>query len=173
MIVGLDLSLRAAAACWMPKGWKGDTRKLKVGTWGHDLKKESSDAERLDRMILIAESIVGWIVNVGEVKAVYVEDYAFSMRSSSISGLHESGGVVKVEIYRRLKLVPKPVPSSSCRKTLLQKLPRADVKKFTEQNVRRLKGEALYWNGDEVDAFCVANHGMMLEGGTPLSFLGT
>lgn len=172
MIIGLDLSLRAAAACWIPRGWKGDTTKLKVGTWGEELTKGASLEDKIKRMIYIADSIVTWAEERTGVKAMFVEDYAFQIRSASAAPLHELGGIVKRECYVRLGLALTPVNISSGRKTLLQKLPGKGAKEFTERNVRRLKGEALYWNNDEVDAFVVANHGVMLSGGTPLSFEG-
>ncbi len=171
MIVGLDLSLRGSAACWMPAKWKGDTTKLEMGTFGYPLTKDATLSEIMDRYLAIANGIVEF-VKLRTTRAIYVEDYAFSMRSSSTAVLHELGGVVKVMLYQATGMVPIPVSASTCRKTLLQKLPKKDLKKFTEQNIRRLKGEALYWDADQVDAFCVVNHGMMKEGGVPLSFLG-
>lgn len=174
-IVGLDLSLRAAAAAFVPRTFKGDTKQVKVNTWGYELERGATEARLASRRAHIADGIRAWIVGMGRttlIEHVYIEEYAFSRNSSSATGLHELGAVVKDRLLAQ-GLPFTSVPASAARKTMLQKLPKKDSKQFTEDNVRRLGGEALYWNADEVDAFVVANHGMMLMGWTPLSFEGT
>lgn len=170
--IGLDLSLTGSAACWLPWGWEGDTGAVRHATWGYPLTKEATLEEQVDRMIHIAEGVTAWCREHPH-RNVYVENYAFSQASTSATTLRELGGIVKAEFRRRLGKVPIPVTASSARKTLLQRLPKAKLKQFTEDNVRKLGGEALYWNADVVDALVCANHGVMLEGGVPLSFLGT
>jgi hypothetical protein len=172
-VIGLDLSLTSAAAAWVPMGWTGNTKVVVVGgPWGYPLTNEATREDAIDRMISIAESVVNFCIDHPAVN-VYVENYAFSQASSSATTLRELGGIVKREFRKRTGSVPIPVTASAARKTLLQKLPKAKLKDFTEQNVRRLKGEALYWNGDQIDAVVIANHGAMLQGWTPLSFPGT
>lgn len=173
-VVGLDLSLRSPAACWIPRGWKGDTRQLKAAGkgWGTDLKNDATEAEHLDRMERIARSVALFCLARRPV-AVYVEQYAFSKaNSTSAVQLHECGGIVKHFVREALGLPVIAVTASAARKTLLQKLPKKDSKQFTEDNVRRLGGAAVYWSGDEVDAFVVANHGARLQGWVPLSYEG-
>lgn len=170
-VIGLDLSLTGSAACFIPWGWEGDTRQLQTGKWGYPLTKDATPEDHVDRMIHIAEEVVDWCL-LRQHSLVAVENYAFSQASTSATTLRELGGIVKREFRKRLGRVPSPVVASSARKTLLMKLPKANQKKFVEENVRRLKGEALYWTGDEVDAFVVCNHAMMLAGGVPLSFEG-
>jgi hypothetical protein len=146
---------------------------VRVATFGYELSKQATREEVIDRYDSISLAIRVFCEE-NPVRAVYVEDYAYAQHSQSIAGLHESGGIVKRDLYRSLGRAPIPVTASTARKTLLQKLPRQNgIKQWVEANVRRLKGEAIYWNGDEIDAFVIANHGLMLEGGTPLSFPGT
>lgn len=174
-VVGLDLSLRSAAAAFVPSTFKGNTKHVRVQTWGYELDREASEESLAKRRHIIATGIREWLRGLSKkhiVERVFIEEYAFSRNSSSATGLHELGGVVK-NVLLEASFHFTSVTASSARKTLLQKLPKKDIKAFTEDNVRRLAGEALYWNADEVDAFVVANHGMMLMGWTPLSFPGT
>lgn len=172
-MVGLDLSLRAAAAAFLPRGFKGNTKQVRVGTWGYELKSDADEAARAERRDHIAQAIRCWLAELPRgVVHVFIEEYAFSKKSSSATGLHELGGVVKDRLFT-LGVPFSTVTASEARKTLLQKVPQKGSKEFTEDNVRRLGGEALYWNVDEIDAVVVANHGLMLMGWTPLSFEGT
>lgn len=174
-VVGLDMSLRSPAACYIPMGWaadkRADTSKLTTWTYDGELPKEANDIDRLERIHQIASGLTRWCSRL-PIAGIYIESYAFSMKSKASTALHELGGVIRIDLYRCLDTVVQEVTASACRKTLLQRLPKADSKKFTERNVRRLGGAALEWNGDEVDAFVVANHGLMLQGWTPLSFMG-
>lgn len=170
-IIGLDLSLRSTAACWIPPGWEGDINAVIMTSVGQELTKEATNEQRIERILAIADHLVAFYLKFGA-DAVYIEEYAFAAISSRATELHELGGVVKLKLFEVCGFAPQPVTASTCRKTLLQKLPKKDQKQFTEDNVRSLRGDALYWNGDMIDAFCVANHGLKVEGGIPLSFEG-
>lgn len=170
-VAGLDLSLTGSAVCWAPPNWKGTTGELRVNTFGYSLKKDATAEEHVKRYDAIAQGIVnclsGW-----PTKAVAVEDHAFGMGGAGSAKVRELHGAVKLAIWRALGIAVLPVNISTGRKTLLQKCPQKGAKQFTADNVRRLKGDAIYWDADQVDAFVIANHMVMLEGGTPLSFLG-
>lgn len=170
-VVGLDLSLTGSAACWAPPDWQGDIAELRVATFGYSLAKDASAAEHVDRYAAIAYGLVGFCKE-NPTDAVGCEDHAFGMGGAGAAKVRELHGAVKLAFRRELAIAVRPINISTGRKTLLQKCPQKGAKQFTEDNVRRLKGAALYWNADEVDAFCVANHMVMLEGGTPLSFPG-
>ena len=72
--IGLDLSLRSSGACFIPRGWKGDTTKCKVGTWGRD--STGTERDKVKRMIEIAEGIVTFCAKHLEPGAtVYVESH--------------------------------------------------------------------------------------------------
>ncbi len=81
--------------------------------------------------------------------------------------------MVRNDIYRHTGHAPITVTASSARKTMLQRVPQKGSKEFTEDNVRKLGGEALYWNADMVDAVVCANHGLRLQGWVHVSFPGT
>lgn len=176
-IVGLDLSLTAAAACALPKKWDHDMKSARTMVVGYGVSNAEGEEARLERLDDIAEAIVKFCM-MNHAVAVGVEDYAFSQGQSRAHALGEAGGVVKLEIYRRLQLTTIPIVASTARKTLLQKLPsprgqkKGFLKEFVVRNVRRLKGPTLKWTDDEIDAFVIANHRRMLAGETAMSYLG-
>ena len=170
-VAGLDLSLTGSAICWAPAGWNGDIAKLRVTTFGYSIAKDASAAEHVDRYDNIAIGLVAFCKE-NPTDAIGVEDHAFALGGAGAAKTRELHGAVKLAFRREMGIAVVPINISTGRKTLLQKCPQKGAKQFTEDNVRRLKGEALYWNADEVDAFVVANHMVMLEGGTPLSFPG-
>lgn len=170
-IAGLDLSLTGSAICWSPPGWRGTTVELRVATFGYSLSKEATAAEHVERYNCIAKGIVAFL-EANPASAVGVEDHAHGMGGAGAAKVRELHGAVKLAIWRELGIAARPINISTGRKILLQKCPQKGAKQFTEDNVRRLKGAALYWNADEVDAFVTLNAMVMLEGGTPLSFPG-
>lgn len=170
MIIGLDLSLRAAAACAIPVGWDHDLRAVRTRVSGGPLKQDASPKERLQRICRISADIVVFC-REHQVERVYVEEYAFAQGASHAREIAELGGVVKFRLFERFGLVAEPVVASRARKLLLQKLPRKDVKAWIVANVKRLPGAAL-WSPDECDAFVVCNAGVELAGGTAMSFAG-
>lgn len=169
VVVGLDLSLRAAAAARVTLPWDGDLEDVITRVVGQDLSAGSEPEAYARRLDLIATAIADFCEGAD---AVYVEEYAFSSMSKRAHSLGEVGGVVKLELFRRSGRSPTPVTASTARKTMLQKLPRAGVKPFTMRNVRRLGPPANKWTEDQIDAFVTMNHGVMLEGGVALTFLG-
>jgi|SRR5882672_709621 len=161
-IVGFDLSLTAPAACFIPQGWElGDWLTLRFETYvgGDDaLVKTGVDALAWQYRRLI--KISGWARNfVLEKRAqhTFVEGYAFSKHSSSVTRLAELGGVCRVELFTYGRTL-RPVVASSARKLILGKLPREDVKRVTHQAI--WDHGAPFADGDQVDAFVVANAGL-------------
>ena len=170
-VAGLDLSLTGSAICWAPAGWDGDIARLRVETFGYSVTRDASPREHVERYEHIANGISTFLIH-HKVSGIYVEDHAFGLGGAGAAKTRELHGAVKLALWRCFEIPVVPVNISTGRKTLLQKCPQKGAKQFTEDNVRRLKGEALYWDADQVDAFVVMNHGVMLEGGTPLSFPG-
>ncbi len=181
-VVGLDLSLRAAGACAIPVGWDGmSLGRIRMAVFGGEL-KDPTEHQRLERMHGIAKGIAEFcraLTPHGLAPVhVFVEQYAFSRGQAHSHLLGECGGIVKYRLWRKLNLVAMPVINTSARKTLLGIIPKKDpvtkkaikAKEIVWKNVRRLGGSACEWTNDEVDAFVVANHGIMLLGGTPMSF---
>jgi Holliday junction resolvasome RuvABC endonuclease subunit len=173
-VVGLDLSLRSTGACWLPRGWTGDTRQARVmAPCGRD--STGTERDKAMRRNEIASRVLAFVAqHASPGETVYVEEYAFSKKQASATGLHELGGVVKEVLLVELNVEVIPFVASEARRVLLStKLPRADVKEYVVDQVRRqLKGEAVYWNEDQIDAMVVANAGLAHRGWTPISFPG-
>lgn len=173
MIIGLDLSLRAAAACSIPFNWdedfRHDMRKVQTQVWGGGLGKEATLAQRHDRIVAISSGIVSFC-HAHRASRVFVEEYAFNQGTGAYA-LGELGGVIKYRLYTELRMMTVSIVASRARKVLLQKLPRKDIKAWVVANVKRLP-ETSAWTPDEVDAFVVANAGLELAGGTAMSFKG-
>jgi len=170
-VVGLDLSLRAAAACALPFPWDLDLAKVRMMRTGSSLKLDATPKEHAERNAQIAHDVCVFCVNV-RMKHLAVEEYAFSASGARARAIAEMVGVVKHEVLEMFDMGLPPIPPATARKVLLQKLPRADVKEFTYRNVRRLGGPALEWTEDEVDAFVIANTVLMHAGGTAMTFPG-
>lgn len=171
VVVGLDLSLRAAAACSIPSDWNFDWKRVRTAVFGESLSINATARDHIKRMMRIASGVTKFCRDAGAT-SVFVESYAFGMRSSSSHGLAELGGVVKASLLSELGLSVDAVVASQARKTLLQRLPRKDIKKFVLRNARRLGEPVASWGDDEVDALVIANHALVLVGGIPLSFEG-
>lgn len=138
---------------------------------GKKLDNNASPDEQLDRIEMIAKRIVDFCKQ-RNAEAVYVEEYAFAQGRSRAHALGELGGEVKRQARRRLGFAVQPIVASQARKTLLMKVPRAKSKVFVIRNVQRLGGQTKYWTDDEIDAFVIANHGLMLRGGVAMGFDG-
>lgn len=170
-VIGLDLSLTAPAACALPLDWRpGDWRRARVSSLKPDAPSSKDDIEgQLVRYCTIR----GWIhdlpkiLDVGQPKAVYIEDYAFSKNMANGSRLRELGGVVKMEIWEKLKLVPVTVAANTARKTLFgrRKLPRSDVKVHVQRVIFDECKAPTAWTEDEADAYCCSNHALSVVGG--------
>lgn len=170
-VVGLDLSLRASAAAAVAFNWDQKLVSVKTRTFGCELEDASSQRERIQRMVNIADGVLAFCKET-QARAVYVEDHAFGMGGRSANQTIEMTGIVKARLFDDWGVVVVPVASASARKTLLQHLVRSDVKKWVVKNVRRLGKESLHWSDDEIDAFVIMNHGLMVQGGTAMTFLG-
>lgn len=174
-VVGLDLSLTASAACAMPLGWDQNLKKLRTHIFGYKLEAEAPQKERIARMVSIADGILEFCREV-QARFVYCEDHAFGAGGRNANQTIEMTGIVKARLFDEWGVVVQPIVVSSARKTLLQHVPRGVgkgfAKKFTVRNVKRLGGPTASWTEDEVDAFVVTNHGLMLLGGTAMTFEG-
>lgn len=178
-VVGVDLSLRAAAACAIPCPWDFDMKKVRMVRAGYALKKDATNRDKIDRGIQIAHDVSVFCVNVKALR-VGLEEYAYAAGGANAHQTVECGGMLKADVMNTLDIDVYPVQASSARKILLQKGRLAgdelkkwgDTKKWVEANVRRLGGPALEWTHDEIDAFVVANTVLEHAGATALSFPG-
>ena len=175
IIVGLDLSLSAAACACVSLPWDGSIAAVRTLIVGRKLPNDAPPEAQVRRLDDVSNEICRFCAGAD---AVYVEEYAFSQGQSRAHALGELGGVAKVRLLERCGLVAIPVHNNTARKTLLQHVPSARgkpkgfVKKWVLCNVRRLGGQAATWTDDQVDAFVVMNEGIAREGGIPLSFAG-
>lgn len=144
-----------------------------MGSWPDpDFPKGATREQKADRWARISHAVLAFCEK-HQPMLVGVEDYAFSRKSSSVTRLAELGGIVRIDLWRaRPEWLPHEVTASQARKVLLGKVPQKDAKDWTQANVRRLKGEAIYWTEDEVDAVVVANFAAQIAGWAPLSFPG-
>jgi hypothetical protein len=169
-IVGLDLSLRGAAAVIVPASWILDSPRSWDSLTRMTVGYEGGDNERkVTRLHDIAKSIADF-VGRSETKHVFVEDYAFGMMNGIRLG--ELGGAVKAYIYATYGIVTVPMNMSTARKYLLGKIPRgkgAVAKRLTEVMTDLQLPSA--WTADERDAWIIAN-AARAEMGIPGATLG-
>lgn len=176
-VVGLDLSLRASACAAIPFAWGHDVSRVKMKILGRELSRDASEQDHVDRMIEIADGVIEFCRDV-QARAVFMENHAFGMGGANANRTIEMTGIVKAWLRDQWATTGVPVHSASARKTLLQNVPngrgekKGFVKAYVARNVRRLGGPTLAWTEDEIDAFVVANHGLMVSGHVAMTFSG-
>lgn len=181
-VVGLDLSLRGAAAAVIPAGWDMKLTSVRTVRCGADLGKDATEVQQVSRMARIAAEVYMFAEENDAHLHPYVEAYAFAARSAHAHRLAELGGVVRFTWWDRTlirhpkgdpvhvvsnAIVPQPIVAITARKTILGKVPRSDVK---DHVMARLKewGMPPKWSDDEADAFVIANEGRFRCGLTGL-----
>lgn len=177
MILGLDLSLRGSGLALVPLDWAPglDFARVRVQTVGQSLSADATPRQQAERIAKIANAIVVFARNNGVTKA-WIENYAFSRGDSRAHALGELGGVVRVALLK--SGIPFDVVHSNTARAHLGKFAARPKKKSENRNVENLPpkmkvqvqlalhamGAPKHWTGDELDAFVVANHGL-IEGG--------
>lgn len=160
ILMGLDLSATAAAACVVPLGWDGNFRRVHTLVVGSSLRRDATDEERARRCEAIAARLVAFARTHG-VTECWVEGYAYSQRTASHT-LGEVGGVVRLELVRA-GIAVHTANMSTARKLLLGKLPPKGAK-FAAHAALRAAG-APAWSLDEADAFVAVNLGLSEHAG--------
>lgn len=158
--MGLDLSLsRAGCVVLAEQGhgrWAGD--------WGYALKKDSTEKEKVERMLEIATGIINKCREYrkdGDDIWVAIERYSFStvknkkgkaFQSSSQTGLAELHGVVKSQLLLGLGIIPELYSVNTARKVALGKgsISKKDVQPLLE------KRGFFFKNNDQADAYVIA-----------------
>lgn len=172
-VVGFDLSLTAPAAVAIPLNWRpGDWKRVK--SWLARPMAPSKDDAR--GQLLRYKGIADWACSLvdeigGRTATYFVEQYAFSRNNAQASKLMELGGIVRLALFDRFGLVPHVVATSSARKLLLGKVPRADQKAHTQAAFFRL-GAPKTWDENRIDAACVVNYGLTEFGRVALTVAG-
>jgi Holliday junction resolvasome RuvABC endonuclease subunit len=165
-VLGLDLSLTSPGMCVIPCGWElGDWGGLHCFTWVPEIFGQT-ERDRISRIVGIADFVFAYALQ-HHAEHVFVEQYAFSRSSSSVTKLAELGGAVRAKFYWEAQIVLQPVVASQARKLVLGKLPAKDAKKLTHMALA--SAGAGFENGDVADAFVVANFGLSELGLTALT----
>lgn len=160
VLLGLDLSTRAAAAVAVPLDWYGRWQAVRSIVVGEKLRRDATDAERARRCENIAARIVAFARATGATCA-WIESYAFAQKVAAHT-LAEVGGVVRLELVRA-GIELHTAQMSTARKMLLGKVPRADVKVAVFAAFRA--AGAPFETCDEADAMAAANLGLSELGG--------
>lgn len=160
-IVGLDLSLTGAAMCEVPIARDAnDWKRVRFDTAGYGL-ANGTQHEKVRRIVRVTGRVVQFVERAETNKrgvVVFIEGYAFSRHSSSVTKLAELGGAVRFALATELGIVAQEMTASRARTYLLGNLPRKNQKAIAQATVRSFCPLTL--TGDEADAFVVANAGL-------------
>lgn len=185
VVMGIDASLTGTGLVAVPSDWKldwGRVARLKLGLQVSGAARES---ERVRRLEFICTRMMEFATE-NDVTDVFIEQYAFSQSQSRSHALGELGGNLKRDVVIGLGLEITVVSPNTAR-ALLGKFSTPRRKKG-EPKVRRKKGEPkplgikeqvhvalkraglpVTWDGDETDAWVVANYGLSgIEGADAL-----
>jgi Holliday junction resolvasome RuvABC endonuclease subunit len=158
VVAGLDLSLTCPACVVIPDGWKlGDWRNLeRTRAIVPSVQDRDPDRSKAIRLIKIVGRLREFVLE-NRATHCFVEGYAFSRHSSSVTKLAELGGYARVEFFSYGRVL-REVTVSQARKLLLGKLPPRDAKKVVEAQLKRHGAE--FADDNECDAFAIANWGL-------------
>lgn len=171
--IGFDLSLVAPAAVALPLDWRpGDW--TRVCAWLLKTKTpENKDdlagqARRSDEIARWAGAVVGECSSLGIRPACFVENYGFNKNNANASRIQESGGAVKLEVWRRWGVTLTTVTASQGRKLFLGKNPSSDPKTHVQDALFNRCKAPKTWDENQADAFVVVNFGLSELGGMAL-----
>ena len=165
IIVGLDLSLSRPAACCIDSDWEiGNWKTVSYVSW--KTAPVSSLADRHERLCWIRDRVLEFCFDERDATHIWIEGYAFAAQSSSVTKLAELGGVVRVALHEH-GIDAVPVPSTSCRKLLLGKVPRKGAKVAVQRAL--YDAGAPFDDDDQCDAMAVVNFGLSELGYTAMT----
>jgi hypothetical protein len=167
ILLGLDLSLTAAAAVSCPLDWDGQWCRVHSVVIGEPLHRIATDAERARRTETIASRLVTFARAEGATVA-FIEGYAYSLRTSAHT-LGELGGVVRLELVRA-GIEIRTANMSTARKLLLGKCPRKGANVAACEALTAAGGR--FETLDESDAMVAVNWGLAEWGGHCFCQLG-
>jgi hypothetical protein len=179
VIVGLDISLTSAGIAIIHPGWEpGRWDGIAVSSAGYKLDDKATAQQKDKRLSDIVDGVLDALQraqgtfgrsSIADVE-VFIEDYAWGMAQNA-QNLGEISGCVKLTVLRALGRPAARVNNSSWRKLLIGV---GKGKGIKEEVHRRLKsaGAPREWNGDQFDAFGVANYGRTEYGMSALTLVG-
>jgi hypothetical protein len=171
MILGLDLSLRAAGLALAPLDWAPGLhwQRIVVRTVGAKLPDDATELQKVKRIAGIANTIVDFAVARG-VTFAWFEQYAYNAKDSRQHALGELGGVVKLRLFDA-GIPFDTVPASTARAHLGRfsaprrgpdgKKPKGPSLKEQVHAALREMGAPADWTPDECDAFVAVNHALI------------
>jgi Holliday junction resolvasome RuvABC endonuclease subunit len=158
-VAGIDPSLNAPGLCAISADGKIHTKTLGYKPVRSEMtvtksgkSKAMTTLQEIDRLIQHRDAIREFMLE-HHVKGVGIEGYAFSKRSSSVTGLAELGGVIRSMLVEDLGLIPMILTVSSCRKFVV-----GSGKATKDQTNAWLRSQDIhpFANDDEGDAYVVA-----------------
>jgi hypothetical protein len=169
----LDLSLTSTGGVAVPAGWGGDFGLVERMTTGQVFPKghRPSPLELQQRICEVAQDCADflfWLSDGDPDKiTVFVEDLPRHSGFSVVELAMLRGALIAKLTTFHIVLVP--VALSTARSTLLGTIPRGEkgdgtAKKAVQATVLEMSGgnDSPFESGDELDAFCVLNHGLSL-----------
>jgi len=161
VILGLDLSLNAAAAVAVPANWDRVWSRVNTVVVGEVLSTMATLEERARRTQSIARKLCAF-ARQHNVTHAWIEDYAFSRKSASVHALAELGGVVKLALAEE-GIVLERANMGTARKLLLG-MGRGKGIKLAVYDAWLAAGRR-FESLDESDAMACANLGLSHLGG--------
>jgi hypothetical protein len=177
VVMGIDASLTGTGLVAVPFDWGLDWSRVARAKLGLGLSKGASEVERVRRLDFICSRMAEF-AEKHDVTDVFMEQYALSARTERTRAfaLGELGGNIKRDVVIGLGL-PLTVVAPATARALLGKFsargkkgaPKPPPVKDQVQAVLRSTGLPVGWDGDETDAWVVANWGLSgIEGADAL-----
>lgn len=182
-ILGLDLSLNCTGAALFPHNWGGDWQRVRTTTCGYDVpgktKRERAEREgyesdrvgweavRLGRICGHLQRFIEQHTEPRSTLSICIEDIFLGKNVQVVVGLAMLRGAVLESLAMRNGYAIRSYSASQWRKTLhgTANGTRKDVKDRTRE-VLTAAGAPGALSEDEFDAMAIANHQLMLDGGT-------
>jgi len=166
MAMGIDASLTGTGLVAIPFDWHLDWNRVQRAKFGLSVPKGASESERIRRLDYICTRVLEFASDHA-VTDVFMEGYAFSAKLSRAHALGELGGNLKRDVVVGLGL-PLTVIAPNTARAVLGKFvtraakgaPKPPPVKDQVQAVLRTVGLPIEWDGDETDAWVVANYGL-------------
>lgn len=132
---------------------------LRVLTIKTQIDENASEAQRIERLLQIANEVVGFVKDF-KVHHVGIEDYAYS-RGWQAHQIGEVGGVVKTQLWLACGIVARPAGIKSARKHVLGYGGSFGKGKEAKENIVRVVRDGYgvdVDNDHEADSFVVARY---------------
>lgn len=166
VVMGIDASLTSTGLVALATDWGLDWSRVARARLGIGLSRSASELDRIRRFDAIAAAAFAFAREHG-VTDVFMEQYAFSARTSQSHALGELGGVIKRDIAIEARLPLTVVPPATARALLGRFSARGTKAGPKPLPVKDQVHAVLYragmphdWSADEVDAWVVANWGL-------------